>query len=85
MSRKLDNTAYINKIAVRTVDDLDSLDQDEIIEGYNDGRKNEPEPGHNRSRSYWHGWRNGMVDGGHREIDDAQRELARSVVQSWKR
>ncbi len=46
---------------VRTLAELDQLDDVEIQEGYFDGRNNEPEPraGGNRSRSYWHGWRVG--------------------------
>jgi len=69
---------------VTTLADLDSLDDAELLEGYRDGRAGEPEPGNNRSRSYWHGWRNGAVDGGHRDKDLAQSELARVVVQRWK-
>jgi hypothetical protein len=64
---------------VTTLGDLDTMDWEEVCEGYCDGRKNELEPGDNRSRSYWHGWRNGMVDGGHRPKDAAQAELARLV------
>lgn len=70
---------------VTTIADLDSLDDAEIIEGYRDGRAGEPEPKGNRSRSYWHGWRNGAVDGGHREKDAAQAELARVVVAASRR
>ena len=60
---------------------LDSLNIDEILEGYWDGRANEPEPGANRSLSYWHGWRNGMVDYGHRKGDAAQANLARAFLE----
>lgn len=70
---------------VRTVEDLNTLDEAEIIEGYRDGREDAPEPGDNRSRSYWHGWRNGMVDGKHREADEAQRALAYEVVRGHAR
>lgn len=65
---------------VSTLDDLDTLDSDEVIEGYRDGRAGEPEPKGNRSRSYWHGWRNGAVDGGHRQGDAAQAKLAAAYV-----
>ncbi len=65
---------------VRTVAELDSLDDAEIAEGYHDGRAGEPEPGGNRSKSYWHGWRNGRVDGGRAEPDAAMRELVRDVL-----
>jgi len=70
---------------IETVAELDALDTQEIIEGYYDGRDNEPEPGDNRSLSYWHGWRNGMADGGHRKIDAAQRKLAGAVIASQKK
>ena len=67
-------------IAIRKKTLLTNLDNEELLEGYNDGRKNEPEPKGNRSISYWHGWRNGMADAGHQEIDSAQRELAKSYL-----
>ena len=65
---------------VETVSDLDTLDSDEIVEGYWAGKDGWPEPGNNRTRSFWHGWRNGAADGRHREIDAAQRRLAYEVV-----
>lgn len=67
-------------IPVTTIEDLDTLDPIEMVEGYRDGLRGEPEPGNNRSRAYWHGWRNGAVDGKHREIDAAQRTLAAAQV-----
>ena len=57
-----------------------SLDGDEISDGYWAGRDGDPEPGHNRGRSYWHGWRNGAVDGGHREKDRSQAMLAHDFL-----
>ncbi len=68
--------------SVTSLEELDALDGAEIVEGYSDGRMNEPEPSGNRSKSYWHGWRNGMTDGGHALIDDAQRQLARAAASS---
>jgi hypothetical protein len=65
---------------VITVDELDLLDADEMRQGYTDGRAGDPEPGDNRSKAYWHGWRNGAVDGGHRETDAAGRALARAYL-----
>ena len=67
---------------VTTADELDALDTDEIVEGYRDGFAGEPEPGDNRSRSYWHGWRNGAVDGRHRTKDEAQAILATAIVKA---
>ena len=69
---------------VTTLADLDTLDDDEILEGYRDGRSGEPKPGNNRSRSYWHGWRNGAADGGHKPKDDAQAELARVYLERMR-
>lgn len=66
---------------VRTIGDLATLDSDEIAEGYLDGLDGSPEPGNNRSRSYWHGWRNGVVDGHFvSHPDSAQRELVRAIT-----
>lgn len=65
---------------VVTLDELGALDTAEIIEGYWDGYDNGPRPSGNRSKAYWHGWRNGMVDGKHAEIDPAQRALVRAVI-----
>lgn len=50
---------------VQTVDDFRTLDDGEILEGYLDGFHGEAAPCSGRSRSYWHGWRNGRVDSGH--------------------
>lgn len=71
-----------NRIPVFTLDDLDSLDKDEIIEGYCDGFINEL-CGDNRSRSFWHGWRNGMMDAGFMEMDEASRSLAHEYYMKW--
>lgn len=71
-------------VPVKTLEDLAALNDDEVREGYFDGRHGEPEPGNNRSRSYWHGWRNGAVDGRHREKEADQAELARLVVAAWR-
>lgn len=65
---------------IETLAELDQLDETEVVEGYRDGYHGEPEPGDNRSPSYWHGWRNGAVDGKHREGDAAQAKLAREYV-----
>ena len=65
---------------VTTVEELNTFDDAEIMEGYKDGRAGEPEPGDNRSKAYWHGWRTGSADGGHRQLDAHDRELARNYV-----
>ena len=67
--------------SVRTLEQLDALNSDELVEGYLDGFRGEIQPGHNRSLAYWHGWRNGAVDGKHREKDDEQALLARLYIE----
>lgn len=67
------------RIPLTRAAELDTLDDAELREGYLDGFKNQP-CGGNRSRSFWHGHRNGMVDGGHAKGDAAQRALAHNYV-----
>lgn len=64
---------------VETVDDLNSLDDDEIVAGYRSGFRGEPEPGSDKSRAFWHGWRNGRVDIGLAQPDVHQALLVRSM------
>jgi hypothetical protein len=66
---------------VSTIADLETLDEDEILEGYQDGMNNFP-CGDNRSRSYWHGWRNGMADFRHIPSDESMWRLANEAVDS---
>ncbi|MBA3576167.1 MAG: hypothetical protein H0W39_00925 [Sphingomonas sp.] len=65
--------------AVVTADDLDTLDEAEIIEGYRDGFEGFP-CGENRGRSYWHGWKNGMTDTGRMDMTVEGKLLVRSVL-----
>jgi hypothetical protein len=64
---------------VATLDDLDSLDEAEMVEGYLSTRLDDPEPGENRGRAFWHGWRTRMMDYGEIEIDATHRKL----VDAW--
>ena len=59
--------------------DLATLDSEEIIEGYRDAREGFPCSG-NRSRSYWHGWRNGMVDSGRMKTEPEMMLLIKNVL-----
>lgn len=45
-----------------TAAELDLLDMDDCVEGYRAGLRGASEPGSDKSKSYWHGWRNGMMD-----------------------
>jgi hypothetical protein len=65
---------------VSTTADLANLDGDEILAGYLAGYKGEPEPGSDKSRSFWHGWRNGMADAGRVKIDAEQRALVAAII-----
>ena len=67
---------------VETLADLDTLDGDEILEGYLFAINNpdSPEPGSDRSRSFWHGWRNGKTDKGRAELDVHQQRLVVSIL-----
>jgi len=65
---------------VRTLADLDALDPAEIYEGYMSAERGDPEPGENRGRAFWHGWRNRMIDLHVIPVDDAARQLARECM-----
>jgi hypothetical protein len=69
---------------ITTAIELSALDADEMVEGYRAGLRNGSAPGSDKSKSYWHGWRNGMVDGGHAQIDCAQTILVREVVGTYR-
>ncbi len=71
-----------DRTPIRNAEELAGLDDAEILDGYLSGRDGEPEPGGNRSFSFWHGWRTGRVDGGHDEKDAAMGELARDVIKT---
>ena len=68
---------------VHGVIQLRVLDETEMVQGYFAGLHNEPTPGSDKSKSYWHGWRNGRVDGGHAKVDAAQCQLAREYVGTY--
>jgi len=65
---------------VRTKADLDLLEDEDMVAGYISGLNGDDEPGNDKSRSYWHGWRNGRSDRGFTPVDDAQKQLAREIV-----
>lgn len=62
---------------VATLADLDTLDSDEIVDGYLSFEKGDLEPGPNRGRAFWHGWRNAACDAGQIPKDAAMAQLAR--------
>ncbi len=70
---------------VRTLADLNSLDECDIIEGYASAERGDPEPGENRGRAFWHGWRNRMIDLGVLKTDEASRQLAAEWLADQRR
>lgn len=70
----------MNFAPVTTFDDLDGLDADQITEGYLSAQRGDPEPGENRGRSYWHGWRCRMMDYGFIVPDEGHRRLVREYL-----
>lgn len=48
--------------APATIEDLLTLDDDELFEGYMSYQRGDPEPGPNRGRSFWWGWTNRRND-----------------------
>lgn len=52
----------MNFAPVATLEELDSLDSADMLEGYMSGERGDPEPGANRGKAYWHGWCNRMRD-----------------------
>lgn len=67
------------RVPVATVAELATLDEAKVLAGYLDGFNGDPEPGDNRSKAYWHGWRNGTHDRTGKS-DAAVQRLAREVV-----
>lgn len=60
---------------VATVAEFHTLNESEVLLGYLEGFEGSPQPGSTASRSFHHGWRNGMVDAGYAEVDNAQLQL----------
>lgn len=69
---------------VETLADLHTLDLNDVVIGYMDCYRlpSSDEPGSDRSRGYWHGWRNAQRDLGLIPPDIAAERLAREYVQN---
>jgi hypothetical protein len=65
---------------VRTLDDLNTLDDDDILAGYREYSPFDPWPGENRGRAYWHGWRNRAIDCRVIPSDSASTALAQEYL-----
>jgi hypothetical protein len=71
----------MNFAPIATLADLDTLDETEVIDGYMSAERGDPEPGANRGRAFWHGWRCRMMDLHEIPIDDVHRGLVRELHQ----
>jgi hypothetical protein len=69
---------------VSTLADLDSLNEADILEGYLSTQRGDPEPGENRGRAFWHGWRNRMMDMGELRPDSASCNLAHEYLEAGR-
>lgn len=78
MGRRTDEIRTVSTIA-----DFATLDDGEVLEGYLDGFHGGVAPNLSHSRSYRHGWRNGMVDSQRHTSDWAQEALALEFEQSF--
>ena len=81
------NYAGIIARLASTVEDIRALDSDEAMEGYRDGRADDPAPGPNRSPAYVQGWWAGMGDGHHRghfPIDSAIAKAGLIILREMK-
>lgn len=66
-------------VPVSTAIDFYTLDECEVLLGYLEGFEGGRPPGSTASRSFQHGWRNGLVDAGLVEADEAQLQLRREL------
>lgn len=69
-----------NFVPVTTLEELDSLNDDEIVEGYLSAERGDPEPGENRGKAFWHGWRSRMMDCGETPHNAAHQKLVNEWV-----
>jgi hypothetical protein len=65
---------------VTTLAELDSLDLDDMVAGHMSAERGDPEPGENRGRAFWHGWRTRMMDLGEIETPLEHKVLVHMVV-----
>lgn len=75
----------IARIPIRREAQLGAIDDDDCVAGYRQGSRGAPEPGPEASFSFWHGWRNGMLDTRRLPRDDASRDLAADYLRNAQR
>ena len=66
---------------IKDLETLAQQDERDMRYGYFAGLHGDgTEPSYEMNRSYWHGWRNGMVDSGRMKKDAAQAVLAHEYL-----
>jgi hypothetical protein len=71
-------------IPVNSASQLQCLDDEQVFQGYLVGLRNQPYDPETHSYSFWHGWRNGQVDGGYAEMDAAQYQLVAELCEHYR-
>jgi hypothetical protein len=84
-SSELESTVSTKHKPVITLEELNALEDSEIMRGYMEARKGDPEPGANHSRAYHHGWRTRMMDLGEIEITPEHHDLTRLYCEDIRR
>jgi hypothetical protein len=69
----------MNHEPVMTLAEYDSLDPDDVVEGYEAACRGDPEPGLSWSQGYWRGWRAFMMTTGATPIACEHQALAETV------
>lgn len=65
---------------VTTLAELLALDNAEVVDGFMNAERGDPEPGANHTRAYHHGWRTRMMDRGEIPIPPEHHALVRAWV-----
>lgn len=69
---------------LKSAAELDLLDMDDCVTGYRAGLHGDAEPGSDKSKSFWHGWRNGMMDTNRMPHDADARAVAGEYVRQLR-
>ncbi len=70
---------------IESLEDYENIDDEECVKGYMSGLKGKELPSpHLYTRSFYHGYLNGLVDSGRRQIDNKQLDLVYQLRSSGK-
>ncbi len=73
----------VEREPITDMETLAKQDERDMRSGYEAGLNGREEPGVEFNRSYWHGWKNGMVDSGRVKNPDAhQAKLAHEFIKA---